>query len=85
MYILCGPFQKAYINYRRNAPEDYFLTDKELYKEMHQTVEPENKLNSIPSTKLSDEIVKLSNNNNQNFLLEYQVAKNLTSVCQTNI
>jgi hypothetical protein len=70
---LCGPVQNAYMNYRKIIPEDFFETNQELYKEMHTIVAPENKLNSIPSAKLSEEITKLSNNNNQNFFLEYQV------------
>ncbi len=61
------------MNYRKIIPEDFFETNQELYKEMHTIVAPENKLNSIPSAKLSEEITKLSNNNNQNFFLEYQV------------
>lgn len=73
IYVLCGPVQNAYINFRKIIPEDFFETNQELYKEMHTIVAPENKLNSIPSAKLSEEITKLSNNNNQNFLLEYQL------------
>ena len=63
------------MNYRKSVPEDLFEKNQELYKEMHRVVAPENNLNSIPSAKLSEEILKLSNNKNQNFSLEYQVIK----------
>jgi hypothetical protein len=61
------------INYRKLVPEDFYTTMQELYKEMRRRITPEDKLNSIPSAQLADEIVKRSNNQNQNFKLEYQV------------
>ena len=54
-------------------PGDFYTTNQELYKEMHRAIAPENKIDSIPSAQLAEEIAKLANNQNQNFLLEYQV------------